>query len=85
VPHADRRIRHFGFLANRAKKQALARCHTLLDYESAEPPSSTLSAKDLLLKITGVDLTRCPCCLEGTMIAVSDLPASANLPRGDSS
>jgi hypothetical protein len=85
VPHADRRIRHFGFLANRAKKQALARCRMLLDYASAEPQSSTLSAKDLLLKITGVDLSRCLCCHQGTLIAVSDLPASANLPRGDSS
>jgi hypothetical protein len=85
LPDGFMRIRHFGFLANRAKKQALARCRMLLDYESAEPQSSTLSAKDLLLKITGVDLSRCPCCHQGTMIAVSDLPASANLPRGDSS
>jgi hypothetical protein len=85
LPDGFMRIRHFGFLANRSKKQALAQCRKLLDYESAEPQSSTLSAKDLLLKITGVDLSRCPCCHQGTMIAVSDLPASANLPRGDSS
>lgn len=76
LPDGFVRIRHFGFLANRAKKQALARSRTLLDYESAERPSSTLSARDLLLKLTGVDLTRCPYCHKGTMITVGDLPAS---------
>ena len=43
------------------------------------------SAKDLLLKITGVDLSRCPSCPDGTMIVVGDLPASSSLPRWDSS
>jgi hypothetical protein len=85
LPDGFMRIRHFGFLANRTKKQALARCRTLLDYESAEPPSSTLSAKDLLLKLTGVDLTRCPCCHKGTMITVGDLPRISNSPQWDSS
>jgi hypothetical protein len=79
------RIRHFGFLANRSKKHALARCRTLLDLDPALPQSAILSAKDLLLKITGVDLSRCPCCHEGTMITIGNLPASSSLPRGDSS
>jgi hypothetical protein len=85
LPDGFMRIRHFGFLANRSKKQALARCRTLLDCESAEPPLTTLSAKDLLLKLTGVDLLRCPCCHQGTLIAVGDLPATVNRPRRDSS
>jgi hypothetical protein len=85
LPDGFMRIRHFGFLANRIKKQALAQCRVLLDDESAQPQSSTLSAKDLLLKLTGIDLFRCPCCHEGTMIAVGDLPAVINRPRRDSS
>jgi putative transposase/transposase-like zinc-binding protein len=85
LPDGFMRIRHFGFLANRSKKQALARCRTLLDCESAELPLTTLSAKDLLLKLTGVDLLRCPCCHQGTLIAVGDLPATVNRPRRDSS
>jgi hypothetical protein len=40
------------------------------------PKSPILSAKDLLLKITGIDLARCPCCHEGMMIVVGDLVAS---------
>jgi hypothetical protein len=85
LPQGFMRIRHFGFLANRSKKQALGRCRKLFDLDPVLPPSPFLSAKDLLLKIIGGDLSRCPSCREGTMIVVGDLPASLNLPRWDSS
>jgi len=86
LPDGFMRIRHFGLLANRSKKQALARCGKLLDLDPALPQSSILSAKDLLLKITGVDFSRCPCCHEeGTMIVVDNLPASSSWPHWDSS
>ena len=85
LPEGFMRIRHFGFLANRAKKQSLAQCRKLLDLQPPLPPCSNLSAKDLLLKLTRVDLSRCPSCLEGMMIAVGDLPSSSSLPRWDSS
>jgi hypothetical protein len=85
LPDGFMRIRHFGFLANRSKKKALTQCRKLLDLDPALPQSPILSAKDLLLKLTGVDLSRCPCCHEGTMIVVGDLPPSSSLPRWDSS
>ena len=84
LPDGFMRIRHFGLLANRSKKQALAQCRKLLDCDPA-PPSADRSAKDLLEKLTGVDLSRCPSCHLGTMIAVGDLPAISNAPRWDSS
>jgi len=74
LPDGFMRIRHFGFLANRSKKQALAQCRTLLKLAPALPQSPSLSAKDLLVKLTGVDLSCCPCCQKGTMIVVSELP-----------
>ncbi len=85
LPDGFMRIRHFGFLANRSKKQALAQCRKLLDLNPALPKSPVLSAKDLLLKITGINLSRCPCCHEGTMIVVGDLVASSRRPCWDSS
>jgi hypothetical protein len=85
LPEGFMRIRHFGFLANRSKKQALAQCRKLLKLVPALPQRPDPSAKDLLLKITGVDLSRCPCCHEGTMIAVADLPRISNSPQWDSS
>jgi hypothetical protein len=85
LPDSFMRIRHFGFLANRSKKQALAQCRKLLDCDPPLPQSSSRSAKDLLLKLTGVDLSRCPCCHQGTMITVGDLLASSSFPSWDSS
>jgi hypothetical protein len=85
LPEGFMRIRHFGFLANRSKKQLLPQCRKLLDLDPAWPHCPAESAKDLLLKIIGVDLTRCPCCREGTMIVVGDLPALSSALRWDSS
>jgi hypothetical protein len=85
LPEGFMRIRHFGFLANRSKKQALPQCRTLLNLDPALPHCPSESSKDLLLKITGVDLTRCPCCHNGTMIVVADLPRTKSSPQWDSS
>lgn len=85
LPDGFMRIRHFGFLANRSKKQALPQCRKLLDLDPALPRCAIESAKDLLLKITGVDLSRCPSCQNGTMIVVGDLPRTSSSPPWDSS
>jgi hypothetical protein len=83
LPDGFVRIRHFGFLANRSKKQALAQCRKLLDL--ALPSCPPLSAKDLLLKLTGIDLSRCPSCQKGTMIVVGELPRISSASQWDSS
>jgi len=85
LPEGFMRIRHFGFLANRSKKQALARCRRLLKLDPALPESPHQSAKELLLQITGIDLSRCPCCHKGTMIVVGDLIPILPSSRWDSS
>ena len=83
LPDGFVRIRHFGFLANRSKKQALAQCRKLLDL--ALPSCPNPSAKDLLLKLTGIDLSRCPSCQKGTMIVVGELPRISSASQWDSS
>lgn len=85
LPDGFMRIRHFGFLANRSKKQTLAQCRKLLKLDPALPQRPDQSAKDLLLKLTGIDLSRCPSCQKGTMIVVGELPRIANSPPWDSS
>ncbi len=77
LPHGFMRIRHFGFLANRAKKQALPQCRKLLGLNPALPEIPKRSAHDLLLEITGIDLSRCPRCQKGTMVIVAELPKSS--------
>jgi predicted Zn-ribbon and HTH transcriptional regulator len=85
LPDGFMRIRHFGLLANRSKKQALTQCRQLLDLDPALPPCPNQSAKDLLLKITGIDLSRCPSCQEGTMTTIGELPPASSSSQWDSS
>lgn len=62
LPKGFMRIRHYGFLANRAKKQALATCRQQLHAPQPleEPPKKSVA--EMLLLLTGVDITRCPRC-----------------------
>ncbi len=79
------RIRHFGFLSNRAKKHALPQCRKLLGLNPALPQIPKRSAQDLLRELTGIDLSRCPRCQKGTMIVVGELPRISHSPPWDSS
>ena len=66
VPRGFMRIRHFGLLANRARRAHVARCRDLLGQPPPEeaPPES---AAALLQRLTGVEMARCPVCREGRM------------------
>lgn len=61
LPAGFMRIRHYGFLANRAKATALAQCRQQLN---APPPtpSEPKSAAEWMLEFTGIDITRCSHC-----------------------
>jgi hypothetical protein len=74
LPDGFMRIRHFGFLANRVKKLALPQCRKLLGLHPALPQLPKRSAHELLRELTGIDLSRCPSCKQGTMIIVAELP-----------
>ena len=66
VPRGFMRIRHFGLLANRMRRALVSRCRDLLGHPSPTdaPPESVTQ---LLQRLVGVDLTRCPVCREGHM------------------
>jgi hypothetical protein len=73
LPKGFVRIRHYGLLANRTRKEKIARCRILLTAPSAqESVEETVAEK--LLRLTGVDLHRCPACREGRMITIEKIP-----------
>jgi hypothetical protein len=74
VPDSFRRIRHFGFLANRCKKQNLARCRELLGLNATWPEIAKESLQERMLRLTGVDITQCPRCKHGHMVRLRELP-----------
>ncbi len=85
IPQGFMRVRHFGFLANRTKKHALPQCRKLLGLNPALPEIPKRSAQDLLLELTGIDLSRCPRCQTGMMIVVGELPRISRSAQWDSS
>jgi hypothetical protein len=72
VPDRFVRIRHFGLLANRRRAALLAQCRTLLAHRPP-PPVATESVRDLMLRVTGLDIARCPVCHQGVLQPVEHL------------
>jgi hypothetical protein len=73
LPSGFVRIRHYGFLANRNRNANLEKIRRLLKMPSL-PDKIVSSVEDMMLKLTQVDITKCPCCKTGTMVFVSDVP-----------
>jgi predicted Zn-ribbon and HTH transcriptional regulator len=76
IPKGFVRIRHFGILANRSKS-LLSKCRQLLDLNPAVPKLPQKSVHELMLQLTGIDITRCPLCQKGTLVFLADLPVPA--------
>jgi|TARA_B110000093_G_C12889639_1_gene375497 hypothetical protein len=69
LPRYFIKIRHYGIFSTRVKKQKLALIRKSL--KQAEPPEKQkLSAFEVVLKTTGVDLKLCTTCLEGQMVVL---------------
>lgn len=77
LPDGFMRIRHFGLLANRGRRTKLARCRALLAAPPPPRPPAGESVAALLLRLTGVDMSRCPVCHTGRLHVVGRLPPGA--------
>jgi hypothetical protein len=76
LPSGFVHIRHFGFLANRKRKEKLALCRSLLPAPqiieaSADSPGGPDSNTEEEL------VRRCPVCKTGRLIRIQVLPAAA--------
>jgi predicted Zn-ribbon and HTH transcriptional regulator len=76
IPKGFVRVRHSGVLANRSKS-LLSKCRQLLDLGPAVPKLPKKSVHELMLELTGIDITRCPLCQKGTLVLLAELPVPA--------
>jgi hypothetical protein len=77
------RIRHFGLLANRNRKDNIALCRKILGGEKTVTIENVRQEtwQEQLLRICGMDLTACPVCQKGKMCRVALLlPYRCNSP-----
>ena len=75
LPKGYKKIRHFGFLASRCKKQNLAKCRRILGLTEDLPQPQPETLRDKMLRLTDIDITRCPKCKNGKMKKVKKLVA----------
>jgi hypothetical protein len=73
LPRGFVRIRHYGFLANRNRNENLNTIRELMDV-SAPPEKEVASLEEIMLQLTGVDITVCPCCTKGKMQFFAQIP-----------
>ena len=74
VPDGFVRIRHFGLLANRHRAATLAQCRALLAQPPPRAPKLPESVRALMLRVTGLDIDRCPVCQQGQLRRLDRLP-----------
>jgi len=76
LPDGFQRIRYYGFLGNRYRKQKLDQCRRLLGMPNGTEPTNTAEKdyQDRYEELTGVSLRQCPECKQGRMMMVQILP-----------
>lgn len=80
LPAGFVRIRAYGFLANGVRREKLALARKLLGAEEPGPRPEPETAQQLLERVTGKDITRCPHCRRGTLRVIERLPRDLNTP-----
>jgi hypothetical protein len=81
LPRGFVRIRHYGFLANRNRSENLNAIRQLMDI-SVPLVKEIASLEQIMLRLTGTDITTCPCCSEGKMQFFAEIPEVRARPPG---
>jgi hypothetical protein len=79
LPSGFQRIRYYGLLGNRYRKEKLAQCRRLLGMRMPDHhrvPSAEQDYRDRYEDLTGSSLRQCPQCQCGHMVWVAVLPRS---------
>lgn len=81
LPDRFVKIRHYGLLGNRCRKEKLAACRRFLACTPKEDEKTKETWQEALFRFTGIDITKCPVCKEGKMRTTQTiLPARCNGP-----
>lgn len=73
LPKGFCKIRYFGIFASRNRKTVLAKCSKALGYSFHKSRFTDLSWRQLLLLVSGIDVSLCPVCKKGNMIMIAVL------------
>ncbi len=74
LPENFMKIRYFGFLSHRNKKKAVKLIRSLIDPNAVFPEKLKESIAEMMLRLTGEDITCCPECKKGKMFILKAIP-----------
>jgi hypothetical protein len=74
LPKGLIKIRYFGFLAHTNKKKDIPLIRKLINSDATLPEKINESISEMMLRLTGIDITCCPVCKKGKMIRIKKLP-----------
>jgi hypothetical protein len=75
LPSGFVRVRHYGFLANRNRNKNLNAIRNLMGMAAA-PEKQVANLQEMVLELTGTDITACPCCRKGKMQFLAEISKS---------
>ena len=74
LPTGFMKIRYFGFLAHKNKNETIPLLRKLIDPQATLPEKMKETITEMMLRLTGTDITCCPKCGKGKMTMVRKLP-----------
>ena len=74
LPRGFMKIRYFGFLGHANKKMSIPLIRSLIDPEAKIAVKLTETVQEMMMRLTGVDLSLCPECGKGKMVCIEELP-----------
>ena len=74
LPKSFVKIRYFGFLSHKNKRQAIPLLRKLIDPKAKLPEKINETIFEMMLRLTGTDITCCPKCKKGKMTMIKKLP-----------
>lgn len=73
LPQEFFKIRYYGILSSRNKKNKLEKCRQILGTSNNQEESEKIDRRQLILKLTGIDPAVCPKCKNGLFRRVEEL------------
>lgn len=77
LPHGFMKIRYYGFLARTNKKWSIPLLRNLIDPDAKIPEKIKETIIEMMLRLTGRNITLCPECNKGKMVMIRKLPCMA--------
>ena len=74
LPHGFSKVRSFGWLGGPKKAAVLAAIRQVLKAKTPPPPPEQETTQERILRLTGVDIKRCPHCGDGRLVPAGKLP-----------